>query len=95
MPSNKFKCCEIVQCHFTEHFTCNKNRPPTRKYGSFLNRYIENDSPFVNKKYQVYNHLMYQHSKKEPYKKALIQKELSPSIPTSRAEQFLKSQEMY
>ena len=72
MPKNTCKCCPVVKRNFRDHYTCHKSRPSVRKYGSFLNRYYENDSPFENtKKYDVCYTLLLQLRNKEVLKKHL------------------------
>ena len=66
------------------------------KFGSFLNRYCENDSPFVNaQKYNVCCNLLRQLSYKETYKKVSPKTEFVPTIPLTRAERYTKRQELY
>ena len=54
MPKNACKCCPIVKRNFRDHYTCHKSRPSVQKYGSFLNWYNENDSPFENTKNMMF-----------------------------------------
>ena len=85
MPANKSKCCPFVKHNFRTHYTCHKTRASLQKYGSYLNRYFENESPFVNQqKYTICYHLAHQLSIKVPFKEPQIKKEISPSIPTTR-----------
>ena len=82
MPANKLKCCRFVKHNFRTHSTCHKTRPSLQKYGSYLNRYFEIESPFVNKKkYTICYHLAHQLSIKVPFKKTQIKKEILPPIP--------------
>ena len=91
MPKNPCKCDPFVKSFFKDHYVCHKSRPSVRKYGSFLNRYCENDSPFVNtQKYNVCCNLLRQLSYKETYKKVSPKTEFVPTIPLTRGERYTK-----
>ena len=94
MPKNLCKCSPVVKEKIKDHYVCHKSRRSARKYGYFLNRYFENDSPFVNtQKYDVCYNLLHQLSFKKVYKKVPPKIEFVP--PTTRGERFIKRQEMY
>ena len=66
-----------------------------QKYGSYLNRYFENESPFVNKKIYYLLPLSTSIKCQSTLKKNTNKKEILPSILTTRLERFNRRQELY